>query len=98
MATSTFDPCLLYEKSNPTKGLVGMQTDDTLVIATSQLVDREEAELVFASKPRKELTPESPILFNGGNFSLTQNGAITVLQSYQISKLRLVKPNMETTD
>jgi hypothetical protein len=79
MATLTFDPCLLYEKSSSTKGLVGMQTDDTLVIATFQLADREEAELVFASKPRKELTLESPILFNGANLSLTQNGAITVL-------------------
>jgi hypothetical protein len=97
MATSTFDSCLLYEKTNPTKGLVGMQTDDTLILATPQLADQEEAELVFASKPRKELTPESPILFNGATISLTRNGAITVLQSHQVSKLRLVKPNTETT-
>ena len=34
MATSTFDSCLLYEKTNPTKGLVEMQTDDTLILAT----------------------------------------------------------------
>ena len=51
MINSTFDPCLLIEASNLTNGIVGIQTDDTLILANIELVNKEQAELCFPSKP-----------------------------------------------
>ena len=98
MATSTFNPCLLFEKSQPTNGIIGMQTDDTLILATQQLANREEAELVFISKPRQELTINSPIFFNGAVVSLELDGSLMFKQPRQVSKIQLVNTTtLETT-
>ena len=40
MTESTYDPCLLY-RTDPL-GLVGMQTDDTLMLASDQFASEEE--------------------------------------------------------
>ena len=78
MANSTFDPCLLVETSNPTSGVIGMQTNDTLILATAKLASKEETELCFPSKPRQELTTAAPIYFNGAVIKLESNGSITI--------------------
>jgi Reverse transcriptase (RNA-dependent DNA polymerase) len=91
MASSTFDPCLLVEASNPTKGVIGMQTDDTLILATDELADTEQTALCFPSKPRQELTTTEPIHFNGALIELERNGSITITQSRQISKIEPVQ-------
>ena len=46
MATSTYDPCLLITNGGPdTFGIVGLQTDDTLIIRTSAFSDAEDVAL-----------------------------------------------------
>jgi hypothetical protein len=91
MVNSTFDPCLLIEASTPAKGVIGMQTDDTLILATAELASIEQAELCFPSKPRQELTITDPIQFNGARIRLEAAGSIVLTQSRQISKIELVK-------
>ena len=78
MTNSTFDPCLLVEASNPTKGVVGMQTDDTLILATDELANIEQAALCFPSKPRQELTTSYLIHFNSVLITLESTGLITI--------------------
>ena len=50
MRTSTFDPCLLVTKDQDGPfGLVGMQTDDTLILGDQAFVELEDSELKKAN-------------------------------------------------
>jgi hypothetical protein len=75
MQQSTFDPCLLH--SNNPFGLVGLQTDDTLLLANKKLADLEEDELQkagFLAKDREQLTIDTPLKFNSGLIQLLPDG------------------------
>ncbi|KAE8553803.1 hypothetical protein EYB25_002341 [Talaromyces marneffei] len=80
METSTFDPCLLHcSEPNTGFGIVGMQTDDTLLLADDLFAIREQHEIetaAIACKPREELTYEKPLKFNGGLISESAQGII----------------------
>jgi len=78
MTNLTFDLCLLVEASNPTKGVVGIQTDDTLILVTDELADIEQAALCFPSKPQQELTTSHLIYFNSALITLEPTGLITI--------------------
>ncbi|KAI0995095.1 hypothetical protein K3495_g13086 [Podosphaera aphanis] len=56
MVSSTYDPCLLYTTSSISGcvfGLIGMQTDDTLILCDDAFARREEFELEKANIPAK---------------------------------------------
>src|SRR5436305_10836267 len=66
MVTSTYDPCLLVSTKKDTFGVVGMQTDDTLILASTAFAELEDNELQKAkltAKPRDTLSPESKLIF-----------------------------------
>lgn len=68
MTTSTFDPCLLISKTTDAFGIVGMQTDDTLILGNDLFSQNEEDELNkanFKAKPKTELTADNELQFNG---------------------------------
>jgi hypothetical protein len=68
MATSTYDLCLLITTIENGFGIVGMQTDDTIILADEPFLTLEENELLnikFIVKPKEKLTPDSPLIFNG---------------------------------
>jgi hypothetical protein len=97
---STYDPCLLFTPKNPnsgkTKGLgiVGMQTDDTLLLADDVFAETEETELrkaVFLSKEREKLTVENPIKFNGGQVTMKGN-TLELTQERHCQNLGAVLP------
>ncbi|EED13533.1 conserved hypothetical protein [Talaromyces stipitatus ATCC 10500] len=76
--TSTYDPCLLHciDPSNGF-GIVGMQTDDTLILADNAFANREEKKIKAAKiqcKPRERLSPTNPLKFNSGLISETAQG------------------------
>src|SRR5438045_1506009 len=48
MTTSTFDPCFLITTTGTPFGIVGMQTDHTIILADNQFSALEEDELVKA--------------------------------------------------
>ena len=60
MSTSTYDPCLLVTNGNADAfGIVGIQTDDTLMLGTAAFSSLEEKKLEkaqFRSKPKTVLT------------------------------------------
>ncbi|KAM4058411.1 cwf18 domain containing protein [Hirsutella rhossiliensis] len=73
MSTSTYDSCLLISNTGPdTLGIVGMQTDDTLILGTNNFSTREEEELQkaeFRSKPKTDITYGTTVDFNGARLT-----------------------------
>jgi hypothetical protein len=109
MNQSTYDPCLLYTTgstaSNTTGstgsdngentgfGIIGMQTDDTLILADKTFATNEANKLKkaqFLSKEREQLTQFNLLKFNGGNIQLEADNSIVLTQEYQCKNLRLV--------
>ena len=75
MSPSSYDLCLL--QSNDPFGVIGLQTDDTLILGEEAFAALEQEKLVdarFLSKEREELTAETPFKFNGGLIQLTDEG------------------------
>jgi hypothetical protein len=67
MATSTYDPCLLVTTIKNRFNIVEMQTDDTIILADEYFSILKKNELLnakFITKPKKKLTPDSPLIFN----------------------------------
>lgn len=87
---STFDPCLLYcNDKDHGFGVVGMQTDDTLIFANNTFADLEDSRLKeakLATKPREQLTDNHSIKFNGGLVTL-RDGDITLTQERQCENI-----------
>jgi hypothetical protein len=95
MTTSTYDPCLLVTKTGKPFGLVGMQTDDTLILAEQKFAAQEETELIFAAKPKEQLTTTTPLMFNGCILSLNGDGTMDLRQKGQGKKIELINPKSE---
>jgi hypothetical protein len=79
MTTSTFYPCFLI--TTPF-GIVGMQTNETIILGDDQFSALEEDELVKANlmgKPKEKLNLTTPLLFNGCILSLNED-SITLRQ------------------
>ncbi|KAF7577809.1 hypothetical protein PtrM4_020490 [Pyrenophora tritici-repentis] len=95
MATSTYDPCLLITNSDDAGifGIVGMQTDDTLMLGTPAFSSREEKKIQkaeFRSKPKARLTPEVQLDFNGCTLTMDASRVLTLRQKGQGGRIRLV--------
>ncbi|KAF2185681.1 hypothetical protein K469DRAFT_466462, partial [Zopfia rhizophila CBS 207.26] len=94
MKSSSFDPCLLITKdhSRTTFGVVGMQTDDTLILCNDAFSKLEEEQIriaQIAAKPKQKLDPESELIFNGCRIRKSDD-QIHVQQKGQGLKLQLV--------
>ena len=97
MEQSTYDPCLLFTKGDNI-GIIGLQTDDTLLLANKDFAAEEERELLkvgFPTKEREELTTTNPIKFNGVQLILKGN-SLTLTQRQHCQNLRAV--SLETAD
>ena len=92
MVTSTYDPCLLISTNKYAFGVVGMQTDDTLFLASPEFAALEDSELQKAqltAKPRDQLTTEVKLMFNGCILSMDSNDTLHIVQKDQGKKLKL---------
>ncbi|RKF57503.1 putative glycosyl transferase [Golovinomyces cichoracearum] len=91
MENSTCDPRLLITKGQDgTIGIVGMQTDDTLVLGNNKFINKEASELDKANllaKPIEKLTTKNPLLFNGCTLTMdkdeTKPTLVELLQQLQ---------------
>ncbi|KAH8891085.1 hypothetical protein GQ53DRAFT_150472 [Thozetella sp. PMI_491] len=98
MEISGYDPCLLITKPGKPFGLVGLQTDDTLNIGSSDFLQKEEIELAkagFKVKPRSLLTLGIEGDFNGCYISLSED-SIAIRQKGQAKRLELVNHDLES--
>jgi Reverse transcriptase (RNA-dependent DNA polymerase) len=99
MSQSTYDPCLLYTRDTRGFGLVGLQTDDTIILADTTFAATEETKLQkskLLSKPREQLTQLHALKFNGGLITLEADGSILLNQERQCENIQLV--DMESKD
>lgn len=94
MMQSTYDPCLLYTSDNSNGfGIIGMQTDNTLILADEAFARSEEEQLIIANimaKGREKLSSITPIKFNGGIIKQNPDGSIYLNQKKQCKNLRLI--------
>jgi len=97
MITSTYDPCLLITSTKESFGLVGMQTDDTIILADTTFAEKENDELMKAAiraKPKEKLSDEHSLMFNG--CIIKKNGkVIELVQKDQGKKIQLVNAKSE---
>jgi hypothetical protein len=96
MNQSTYDPCLLHTggRGEVGFGLVGLQTDDTLILGDTRFAENEAIEIKkanFLSKEREKLTESYALKFNGGNIKLWDDGSITLTREHQCNNLQLVR-------
>ena len=102
MHQSTYDPCLLHTdvtSGGKGFGVVGLQTDDTLILADEHFAEAEEIELHRAKllvKPREQLIIITSIKFNGGYLKQTDINSILFNQERLCQSLRTVK--LQPTD
>ncbi|EEA24070.1 conserved hypothetical protein [Talaromyces marneffei ATCC 18224] len=100
METSTYDPCLLH-CCDPKQGfgVIGMQTDDTLIVADEAFAAQEEEQIKCANilcKPREQLTTRKPLRFNGAVITEDAQG-ITLTQERTCKNIRLVQDHAADT-
>jgi hypothetical protein len=94
MATFTYDPCLLITTTKAAFGVVRIQTDDTLILRSKKfdtIKDNKLTKAKFSAKPKKLLSPETLLIFNG--YILTQKEgdvAVELRQKKQGKKLKTV--------
>ena len=75
ITTSTFNPCFLITTTGTPFGIVGMQTDDTIILGDNQFLTLED-ELVKANliaKLKKKLNLIILLFFNGYILSLNKD-------------------------
>ena len=83
MTESIYDPCLFF-RFEPL-GTVGMQTNDTLILADNNFAGTEKKAIKLAkimTKDRKYLTPAHSLKFNGAPIKLDSNGIVLTKKSY----------------
>jgi len=93
MEHSSYDPCLLISTDRTAFGLVGMQTDDTLILGSTKFKDQENRELKkakFLAKPVDDLSDEEPLVFNGCILK-SQNESILLVQKGQGTKIQQIQ-------
>ena len=98
MEESTYDPCFLY-RSGPF-GIVGMQTDDTLILADNDFANKEEAEIKVAkiiTKDREHLTSTQPLKFNGAQIKLDSEVIVLTKKSHVGGILLVTDHDVDST-
>lgn len=93
MQQSTYDPCLLYSAKGTGFGVVGLQTDDTIILADATFATNEEIQLKeskLLSKPREQLTQSHALKFNGGSITLQEDGSVLLTQERQCQNIQTV--------
>lgn len=88
MKTLTYDPCLLISTQKDEFGVVGMQTDDTLILTNDRFSTSEQNELDKASltaKLKLMLSHHHQMFFDG--YVLTKNNESIQLRQKEQGKI-----------
>jgi hypothetical protein len=80
---SPYNPCLLITKDQEGPfSIVGMQTDNTLILGDNKFVKKERVELKKAkllAKPIKLLTMDTLLLFNGCKLIIREGESLDLI-------------------
>ena len=89
IVTLTYDSYLLVTDNGPLD-IVGMQTDDTVILGDRRFNNRESQEITFKSKTKTELKKRTAITFNESITTRSEDNIVTITQKEQDKKLLLV--------
>ena len=81
IATSTYNLCLLITQTPSTFRIVGIQTNDTLILVQEKFAQLKEEELIFTTKPKENLTTKAPLIFNSCILTLNNDGSMDLRQN-----------------
>lgn len=98
MHVSSYNPCLLITNKDNIFGIVGLQTDDTLILGDKTFLRLEDHELEkakFSAKPTTELTTLNPLTFNCGRVIQDGNDIVLVPKD-QGDQIELIDANSPT--
>ncbi len=98
MTESAYDPCLLY-RSGPFE-IVGMKTNDRLILADNDFVSIEEEainEAKIRTKDIEYLTSIQPIKFNGAQIKLDSDGIVLTNESHLGGSLLVTDHDADST-
>ena len=98
MKESTYDPCLLY--SSGPFGIVGMQTDDTLILADNDFAGKEESAIQTAkimTKDWEHLNFSDPLKLNRAQIKLNSEGIVLTKESHVGSILPITNHDTDST-
>ena len=76
MTTFIFNPCFLITTTGTLFGIIGMQTDNIIILKNNQFLALKEDKLIKANlmaKPKEKLNLITLLLFNGCILSLNKN-------------------------
>src|SRR5450756_1280130 len=79
MVISTYNPYLMVTDNGPL-GIVGMQTDDTIILGDEIFNEWKSQEMTFKCKAKTELTRGTALMFNGCITTCSDNNVIIVTQ------------------
>jgi hypothetical protein len=89
MDVSSYDPCLLLSQDEKPFGVVGLQTDDTLILSSKGFSENEETELKkagFLVKPIEQLASSTLLVFNSCILN-QEDDSVRLIQKGQGGKL-----------
>jgi hypothetical protein len=92
MDTSIYNPCLLITLTNSIFRVVGIQTDNIIILGDERFLIQEKQELAqanYITKPKEKLIAATPFLFNSSILSLDKAN-INLCQKGQDNKLQIV--------
>ncbi len=98
MEKSTYNPYFLY-RSGPF-GIVGIQTDDTLILANNDFASKEEVEIKarkIMTKDREHFTFIQPLKFNGAQIKLNSEGIVLTKESHEGEILLVTDHDADST-
>jgi hypothetical protein len=97
--TFIYDPCLLITTTNSIFGIVGIQTNNIIILGDKCFSVQEKYELTqanYIAKQKKKLLAVILLLFN--SYILSLNGAnINLRQKGQVNKLQIVDSELSDT-
>lgn len=103
MEPSTFDLFFIYSKNssktNGNFGVIGLQTDDTLLAANQAFLNEKQKavkEVRFLHKPLKILDENQPLNFNSTTYIIVEN-SIHITQKRQINCIKLTDTSLNTS-
>jgi hypothetical protein len=92
MDTSTYNPYLLIILTNSIFRVIGIQTNNTIILGDKRFLIQEKQELAqanYTTKPKEKLIVAIPLLFNSYILSLDRTN-MNLRQKEQDNKLQIV--------
>jgi hypothetical protein len=90
---STYNPCLLITTTKTVFDVVGIQTNNTLILRSKEfdtIKDKKLTKAKFSAKPKKLLSSETLLIFNDCILTQKEKDVVELQQKEQGKKLKTV--------